>query len=56
MLGYEGDQLLFRREQGGRWNVEGRSDAELALGQLGTLTGYLIDKTTVVIERFVIDD
>ena len=48
-------QLLFRREQGGRWNIEGWPKSEVHLGQLGRLSGYLVSDTTVAIERFVLE-
>ena len=47
-----GDRLLFRREAGGRWNIEGWPKAEIRLGRPGRLIGTVIDDDTVAIERF----
>ena len=54
-LVHEGDRLLFRREVGGRWTIEGWPKDELSFGQPGRLIGTLVDEGTVAIERFVIE-
>lgn len=54
-LAHAGDRLLFRRELGGRWNIEGWPKAEKQLGQPGRLVGTVIDNETVAIERFTAD-
>ena len=55
-LVHAGNGLLFRRELGGRWNIEGWPKAELELGKPGRLVGTVIDDETVAIERFTTDD
>lgn len=55
MLVRDRGRLVFRREQGGRWNLEDWPKSEVTLGQLGRLTGYVIDDKTVAIERFIFE-
>lgn len=52
MLVQAGDQLVFRRELGGRWMIDGTPAAHQVLGQRGRLIGTLVDAETVTIERF----
>ena len=51
-LAREGGQLLFRRELGGRWHIEGLAKDRLSLGHPGRLVGTVIDASTVAIEHF----
>lgn len=51
-LASDNGQLLFRRELGGRLNVEGIAVSELVLGQPGRLIGTIVDTGTIAVERF----
>ena len=51
-LARKGGRLLFRRELGGRWHVDGPAKDSLTLGRPGRLVGILIDASTVAIEHF----
>jgi hypothetical protein len=53
-LTHVGDRLTFRRDTGGRWNIEGWPKAELELGKLGRPVGTVVDEDTVAIERFTL--
>ena len=50
----DGGRLLFRRELGGRWHVDGPAKDSLTLGRPGCLEGTLIDASTVAIEHFAL--
>ena len=52
MIVSDGGKLLFRRESGGRLDVEGCPVTELVLGQPGRLIGTIVAPATVAIERF----
>ena len=48
----EGGRLLFRRELGRRWHIDGLAKDRLSLGHPGRSVGTVIDASTVAIERF----
>jgi hypothetical protein len=51
-LACEGERMLFRREVGGRWQIDGSTEDRLSLGRSGRLVGTLVDASTVAIEHF----
>ena len=51
-LAREGGRLLFRRELGGRWQIDGSPKDRLSLGISGRLVGTVIGDTIVSIEHF----
>lgn len=52
-LASESGRLLFRRELGGRWHIDGLPADRLSLGSSGRLIGTVIDASTVAIEHFI---
>lgn len=51
-LAREGGRLLFRRELGGRWHIDGSPKDMLSLGIAGRLVGTVIGDSMVAIEQF----
>lgn len=51
----DGDQLLFRRELGGRWSIYDVTEANHSLGRPGRLVGTVISEGIVAIERFTLE-
>ena len=48
----EGGRLLFRRELGGRWHIDGSPKDRLSLGISGRLVGTVIGDSLVAMEQF----
>ena len=44
--------MLFRRELGGRWHIDGSPKDRLSLGISGRLVGTVIGDSMVAIEQF----
>ena len=55
LLVRSGEQLLCRRELGGRMKIERRVVADLTIGMSGRLIGTIVGDNIVALSRFVPD-
>ena len=49
----EGDQLIFRRESGGRWNLEPDRVGEAHAGEIVTVRGVIVGEGLVAVEVII---
>ena len=50
-----GEQLLFRRELGGRMTIERSVGSDLTIGMSGRLIGTIVGDNVVALKRFIPD-